>query len=89
MVGGASGGHVDDGRTDPVVVSVAEVELTEAAVVAFRHVCEEFVGSRPVRLRVVRGDGSVAVLALPDSLRVVGSAQFAAEVRALFGAESV
>lgn len=81
--------HRDDGNTDPVTIKVAETQLTEANTVRFKAILEEFHGSRPVHLVISKSDGTIVTMALGANLTVVGTAQLAAEIRALFGVEAV
>ncbi len=82
-------GKQDDGSTAPIRVRVEERQLTEYTTVRFKAVLEEYPGSRPVHLLMKRDDGSEVELELGAGLKVVGSGQLAAEIRALFGGDSV
>jgi DNA polymerase-3 subunit alpha len=82
-------GYQDDGNTNPVRIKVDENQLTESAANKLRLIIGEFHGSRPVHMAMTRADGTVAEFVLGAEYTVVGTAQFAAEVRALFGSESV
>jgi DNA polymerase III subunit alpha len=82
-------GHNDDGTTTPVVVSVQDNQLTPAIVDRFKTILADYPGSRPVHLTLRHNDGALSHMKLGDEYRIVGSAQIAAEIRALFGPDSV
>lgn len=82
-------GYVDDGNTAPVRLRVLDSQLTEMATGHLKLILQEYRGSRPVVLEISKEDGETLVMGLDDTLRVVGSAQFAAEIRALFGGDAV
>lgn len=82
-------GRQDDGNISPVIVHVDEKQLTPVLTEKFKELMLDFVGSRPVHLSMSREDGTVVLLALGDQYKVVGSGQFAAEIRALFGPDAV
>lgn len=79
----------DDGRTDPIVVQVAETALTVEVVEAFKELLEQFPGSRPVHLVMAREGGAVVRMALGDQFKVAGTGHLAAEIRALLGPDAV
>lgn len=81
--------HADDGTTDPVVITVDENMLSGPRLNQFKVVLQEYPGSRPIHMKVRLSDGSEKTLALAGEYKVVGTAAFAAEVRALFGGDAV
>lgn len=82
-------GYFDDGSTEPVLVRVGESQLTERSTTQLKLILEEYHGSRPVHLVIRKATGEETTMRLSPALTVVGTAQFAAELRALFGGDAV
>lgn len=79
----------DDGLDSPVVIRAREAQLTLTLVERLKDAIIEYQGSRPVHIEVTRADHSKALYVLGDEFKVVGAAQFAAEVRSLFGPDAI
>jgi DNA polymerase-3 subunit alpha len=79
----------DDGTETPVLIRAHEEQLTEALVEKLKDAIIEFQGSRPVHMEITRSDRTKVLYALGDDFKVVGAAQFAAEVRSLFGPDAI
>lgn len=82
-------GYRDDGNTAPLVIRVEEKRLTVPVTERFKGILLEYAGSRPVHLTLIREDETEATMELGADLRVVGTAQLAAELRALLGPDCV
>lgn len=79
----------DDGVETPVLIKVHENQLTVPMVERLKDAIIEFQGSRPVHMEVTREDRTRVKYALGAEYKVVGAAQFAAEVRSLFGPDAI
>lgn len=78
-----------DPEAVPVLLRVAEDQLTGVVVRELREVFQSHPGRAPVRVSVLRGDGSVSVLTLADELRVARSSRFTADVKAVLGMSAI
>jgi DNA polymerase III alpha subunit/intein/homing endonuclease len=80
---------IDEGNTNPVIISVDELQLTPAATTRLKDTLLEYNGSRPVHIRMRRVDGSFGLFVLGDDYKVTGTGELAAEIRSIFGSEAV
>jgi DNA polymerase III alpha subunit len=80
---------VDEGNTNPITITVDELQLTPEATIKLKDALLEYNGSRPVHIRMRRVDGSFGLFVLGDEYKVTGTGELAAEVRSIFGPEAV
>jgi DNA polymerase-3 subunit alpha len=81
--------QVDEGVTTPVRLKLEETQMTRDRVEKLRDILSAFPGSRPVYIEMTKTDGTTTTLSLGDKYTVLGVATLAAEIRALFGPDSI
>lgn len=79
----------DSGNDAPVIIRVNEEQLTLQLVEKLKDAIIEYQGSRPVHMEVIKADRTKVKYKLGDEYTVVDAAHFAAEVRSLFGPDSI
>jgi DNA polymerase III alpha subunit len=80
---------IDEGNTNPIVIAVEENQLDVVKTTKLKDLLLEYSGTRPVHVRMQRVDGTYATFVLSSDYNATGTGELAAEIRALFGAESV
>lgn len=80
---------IDPEVSTPVLINVDEEQINDSTVNKLKDALLEYSGTRPVHIRMRTRSGEFKVFGLPAIYNVTGSSELAAEVRALFGPESV
>ena len=80
---------IDPEVSTPVVINVDEEQINDNTVNRLKDSLLEYSGTRPVHIRMRVKAGEYKMFALPAIYNVTGSSELAAEIRALFGPESV
>jgi DNA polymerase III alpha subunit/intein/homing endonuclease len=80
---------IDPEVSTPIVVNVDEEQINDTTVNRLKDALLEYSGTRPVHIRMRAKTGEFKMFALPAIYNVTGASELAAEIRALFGPESV